>query len=170
MQEWISNMGFWWYIIFFFIIQLINVSLNTLKTIITARAKKFPAAVINAVTYGFYTLVLALTADISNLWINMAVTIVANIVSVYFSIAVLDRLRKDRLWEITATVQENDKILNVGKRLNESNISYNISKTQREHEAVYHIYSKSQKESKIIKQILVDNKAKYIVHEENKIL
>lgn len=170
MQEWVASLGFWWYIIFFLIVQLINVVFNTLKTIITSRAKKIPAAIINGLTFGFYTLVVALTADMSNLWVNIIITVIANLIGVYFSIAVLDKMRKDRLWEITATVQGYEEGVNVAERLSKAEISFNMQCTQKQDEHVYHIYSKNQQESMIIKQILVDNSAKYIVHEENKIL
>lgn len=170
MQEWVNNLGIWWYVVFFFFVQLINVIFNTLKTIITSRAKKAPAAIINALTFGFYTLVIALTADIGNLWVNMAITVIANLIGVYFSIAVLDKLRKDRLWEITATVEGGASLLDVDNRLKGAGISYNLQGTNRDYEGVFNIYSKNQKESIIIKQILKDNNAKYIVHEENKIL
>lgn len=168
MAEWVSNLGIWWYVIFYLVIQLINVVLNTLKTIITARASKIPAAVINALTFGFYTLVIALTADVSNLWLNMGITVVANLVGVYFSIAVLDKLRKDKLWEITATAK-NEGAENISKRLFQADISFNMQKTTKKgiREYVFNIYCPTQKESRIVKQILVDNKAKYIVHEEN---
>ena len=67
MTEWVANLGLWWYILFYLGVQLVNVVLNTLKTIITSRGSMIPAAVINALTFGFYTIVVALTADISNL-------------------------------------------------------------------------------------------------------
>ena len=98
MAEWVASLGLWWYIIFYLGVQLINVILNTFKTIITARGSMIPAAVINALTFGFYTIVVALTADISNLWVNMAITIFANFIGVCFSIWLLNKLRKDKLW------------------------------------------------------------------------
>jgi hypothetical protein len=55
MAEWVASLGFWWYVIFYLVIQIINVVLNTLKTIITSRASKLPASIINALTFGFYT-------------------------------------------------------------------------------------------------------------------
>lgn len=166
MQEWVANLGLWWYVIFYLCVQLVNVVLNTLKTIITSRASKVPAAIINALTFGFYTIVVALTADMSNLWVNIIITVVANLIGVYFSIAVLDKLRKDKLWEITATAQGENAVC-INDRLYNANISFNRSATTKLDEYVFHIYCPTQKESAIVKQILVDNNAKYIVHEEN---
>lgn len=168
MAQWVASLGIWWYVLFYLAIQLINVVLNTLKTIITSRGKKIPASIINALTFGFYTIVIALTADVSNLWVNMAVTIVANLVGVYFSIAVLDKLRKDKLWEVTATAVGKDAC-EIEDALLVGNIAYNKQYTMKlgANEQVFHIYCPTQKESQIVKKILVDNNAKYIVHEEN---
>lgn len=169
MAEWVSSLGIWWYVLFYLAVQLVNVVLNTLKTIITSRATKVPAAIINALTFGFYTIVVALTADMSNLWVNIAITIVANLVGVYFSIMVLEKLRKDKLWEITATAWASDAF-RIKCELLKANISFNMQDTisTNEHrEQVLHIYCPTQKESTIVKKILIDNHAKYIVHEEN---
>lgn len=165
MAEWVANLGIWWYILFYLMIQLVNVVLNTLKTIITSKASKIPAAIINALTFGFYTIVVALTANISNLWVNIGITIVANLVGVYFSIMVLDKLRKDKLWEITATLPSLSSYIEF--ELQENNISYNIMQTCGKKEYVLHIYCPTQKESAKVKEILQKYKAKYIVHEEN---
>lgn len=164
MAEWVASLGIWWYILFFFAIQLINVVLNTLKTIITAHGKKFPAAIINALTFGFYTIVVALTADMTNLWVNMAVTVIANLTGVYFSILVLDKLRKDRLWEIVATVKgHNSELLDCD--LLWEDISFNVIETKA-NEYVFHIYAENQKQSAKVKELLINYNAKYIVHEE----
>lgn len=169
MAEWVANLGIWWYVLFYFVIQLVNVILNTLKTIITARASKIPAAIINALTFGFYTIVVALTADISNLWINMIITIIANLIGVYFSIAVLDKMRKDKLWEITATISGMTSHRRMQNDLLIANISFNYDFIigRNGTEVAYHIYAPTQKESEIIKKILIKYNAKYIVHEEN---
>lgn len=167
MAQWVANLGIWWYVLFYLAIQLVNVVLNTLKTIITAGGKRVPASIINALTFGFYTIVVALTADISNLWVNIGVTIFANLVGVYFSIMVLDKLRKDKLWEITATANYKTT-QHIEEELQVNEISYNVLKIySKDDEYVFHIYCPTHKESAVVKEILKFHKAKYIVHEEN---
>ncbi len=167
--QWANNLGIWWYIIFYFAVQLINVVFNTLKTIITSRATKIPAAIINALTFGFYTLVVYLTAGAGNVWVNMAITVVANLIGVYFSIMVLEKLRKDKLWEITATTTDCMNADEIGKDLKLYDISYNMLKVYSKHNAyVFHIYCPTQKESEIVRKIFKQHgNVKYIVHEEN---
>ena len=164
MAEWVASLGLWWYVIFYLGVQLVNVILNTFKTIITARGSMIPAAVINALTFGFYTIVVALTADISNLWVNMAITIFANFVGVCFSIWLLNKLRKDKLWEIVATVN-NDNDYKVANSLHNEVIPYTMVKDSTNH-TIFHIYSANQKESIKVKEILQKYNAKYIVHQE----
>ena len=141
MTEWVASLGLWWYILFYLGVQLVNVVLNTLKTIITARASKIPAAIINSLTFGFYTLVVALTADMSNLWVNMIITIV-----------------------ITATIKEN--FIEVAKNsLSNEKIPFTCWLDSTQH-YILHIYSSSQRQSEVIKIILTNCQAKYIVHQE----
>ena len=164
MSEWVANLGLWWYVIFYLGVQLLNVILNTFKTIVTARGKMFPAAVINSLTFGFYTIVVALTADISNLWVNMIITIVANFVGVCFSIWLLNKLRKDKLWEIIATINKKDDY-KIANSLHDEIIPYTMVQDSTNH-TIFHIYSSDQKQSEIIKKILQKYNAKYIVHQE----
>ena len=166
MAEWVASLGLWWYIIFYLGVQLVNVILNTFKTIITARGSMIPAAAINALTFGFYTIVVALTANISNLWINVAITIFANFVGVCFSIWLLNKLKRDKLWEIVATVNNvNDNNYKVANSLYDEIIPYIMVKDSTNH-TIFHIYSANQKQSEIIKKILQKYNAKYIVHQE----
>lgn len=162
MAEWVASLGLWWYIIFYLGVQLVNVILNTFKTIITARGSMIPAAAINALTFGFYTIVVALTANISNLWINVAITIFANFVGVCFSIWLLNKLQKDKLWEIVATVNnDNDNNYKVANSLYNEIIPYTMAKDNKNH-TIFYIYSANQKESIKIEKILIKYDAKYI--------
>ena len=157
-----------WYIAVFFVCSLINVILNTLKTIIMHKEQKISSTIINAITYGFYAIIVVMTASALDLWITILITIVANAIGVYGSMWLLERFKKDSLWEITATIL-NDKndIDYIIEELEKENISFNMIYTFNEKEVVFHIYSKNQKESQTIKNLL-DNMtyAKYIVHEE----
>lgn len=164
MTEWVASLGLWWYVLFFLFVQLINVVLNTFKTIITARGTVLPAATINAVTFGFYTLVVALTADMSNIWVNMAITVIANFFGVCFSFWLLKKLQKDKLWEIVATVNE-QVYFRVRNAFKEENIPFTMVRDNANH-YVFNIYSANQKQSVKIKEILQKYKAKYIVHQE----
>lgn len=152
------------FIIFFFIIQLINVVLNTLRTCITASGKKFLATIVTSICYGFYTIVIVYTAGDMNLWIKVIITIITNLIGVYASMTFLEKIRKDKLWEIVATIPTlySQKIIEI---LDKENISYS-SIFDNNNRLILHIYSPNQKTSMRIKEILNNHSAKYIVHEE----
>ena len=156
-----------WYIVVFFICSLINVILNTLKTIIMHKEQKISSTIINAITYGFYAIIVVMTASALDLWITILITIVANAIGVYGSMWLLEKFKKDSLWEITATVdrknlEEIREYLNVCKIAHNYNLVDNYENSQ----VVFRIYSENQKQSAEIKFILDKFGAKYIVHEE----
>ena len=151
-------------IIIFTICQFINVALNTLKTIIMHKEEKISSSIINAITYGFYAVIVVMTATALPLWQTVIITIITNLIGVYMSMWLLEKVKKDSLWEIVATVKEEDTCY-LADELDILEISYNDIKTS-QGESVFHIYSKSQKESAEIKERLNFYGAKYIVHEE----
>ena len=163
------EMSIGWYIVVFFICQLVNVALNTLKTIIMYREEKISSSLINAITYGFYAIIVVMTASSLPLWLTIVITFITNLIGVYGSMWLLDRFKKDKLWEIVATVQ-NTKMDNYKQFLNliftREQISFNCMETNMQGEYVYHIYSENQKQSEIIKKALSGTNARYIVHEE----
>lgn len=155
------------YIILFVICQFINVALNTAKTIIMHKEEKISSSIINAITYGFYAIIVVMTASALPLWITIIITIITNLIGVYGSMWVLERFKKDSLWEITATI-DNDitKATYLNYHFEQDNIKYNATALLNDKGVVYHIYSENQEQSVVIKDRLDRVNAKYIVHEE----
>ena len=160
------EMTIWGYIVLFFVCQLINVALNTAKSIIMHKEEKISSTLINAITYGFYTIIVVMTASELPLWITIVITVITNIIGVYVSMLILEKFKKDSLWEIVATVQTPNNRTCLENGLDIEQISYNYTWTNKKDEYIFHIYSKSQKESAKIKELLDFVGAKYIVHEE----
>ena len=71
------------YIITFVICQFINVALNTAKTIIMHKEEKISSSIINAITYGFYAIIVVMTASALPLWVTIVITIITNLIGVY---------------------------------------------------------------------------------------
>ena len=156
-----------WYIVVFIICQLINVALNTAKTIIMHKEEKISSSIINAITYGFYAIIVVMTASALPLWITILITALTNLIGVYGSMWVLEKFKKDSLWEITATtdrkhLEEIREYLNMCKIPHNYNLIDNYENTK----IVFRIYSENQKQSIETKYILDKCNAKYIVHEE----
>lgn len=161
------KMSIEWYIILFVICQFINVALNTVKTIIMHKEEKISSSVINAITYGFYAIIVVMTASALPLWITIIITIVTNLIGVYGSMWLLERFKKDSLWEIVATTDRMN-LEEIREYLNICEIAhnYNLVDNYKNSQVVFRIYSENQKQSIETKFILDKFKAKYIVHEE----
>ncbi len=152
-------------IIIFCVCSLINVILSTLKTLIMVNAGEKMSILINAICYGFYTLVVKQLTSVDYIT-AVVVTILANIVGVWLSYKIMDLFRKDRLWRITVTLK-NKKALEECKTNLEK---YNIGFTPIEKTNSIDIYSYNQKESAIIKNILANYDYKYFIQEMAKSL
>lgn len=163
-------------IILFAIGSFINVALNTFKTIIMHKEKKLSSSIINAITYGFYTIIVLFTAiplflnDGIDLISKVVITVITNFVGVWVSMVILERFKKDSLWEITATIKakkEDSVIVDYLIGIFEDNdIPFSIIECYNKEKLIFNIYSHNQKESVLIKKQLDYVGAKYIVHEE----
>lgn len=151
--------------IIFFICSLINVMLSTLKTILTVKASKGVATIINAITYGFYAIVVKQLASL-DLITTVTVTIITNIIGVYVSMWLLERTKKDCLWKISVTTKDNTLV----EKLEKFTISYVMNPVQYKKQTYYNIdvFSENQKDSSIIENILKEYKVKYNITEINK--
>lgn len=151
--------------IVFFICSLINVMLSTLKTILTVKASKGVATIINAITYGFYAIVVKQLANL-DLITTVTVTIVTNIIGVYVSMWLLEKTKKDCLWKISVTTKDNTLV----EKLEKFSISYVMNPVQYKKQTYYNIdvFSENQKDSSIIENILKEYKVKYNITEINK--
>lgn len=155
-------------IVIFFICSLINVVLSTLKTILTVTATKRVAAIINAVTYGFYAIVVKQLASL-DITITVIVTIATNLLGVYISMWIIDKTKKDNLWKINITTSNSIMI----KELETCGVSFNyVTTTSKKHKQIYIItaFSKSQQESIIIRDIVKKYDCNFNVVEVSKTL
>ena len=152
-------------VIVFIVCSLVNVILSTLKTLIMVNAGRGSAIVINAVCYGFYTLVVKQLTSVDYIT-AVVVTIVANIVGVWISYKIMDLFKKDKVWRITATLKDRKEFDKCVENLKK----YNIGFSYVEQTKAIDIYSYNQEESAIIKNILANYKHKYFIQEMAKSL
>ena len=152
-------------LLMFFGINLINVILSTVKSVLTVKASKEVASMINAISYGFYAIVVKAMSDYS-IEIVFTITILTNLVGVYFSKWALEKFKKDRLWKINVVVKEEQKD-DLCSELTNNDLGYLenkiISKYGRSWEIK--VFSYTQNESKKIKEILKKYNVKYHYNE-----
>lgn len=109
----------------FIVLSVINVILQTFKSIATIKCGKINAAIVNACAYGLYTVVIVYTNADFPLWEKVLVTAFCNLVGVFVVKSVEEKARKDKLWLVKITIKEifTDE---VERRLNEENISHSV--------------------------------------------
>lgn len=89
----------------FAIATVVNVTLSTIRSICTIKCGKWLSALSNAICYGFYPLIVMLTANGTvDIIINMAITAVANFVCVWLIKLVEEKARKDKLWKVEVAI------------------------------------------------------------------
>ena len=147
-------------IVVFCVCSLVNVILSTLKTLIMVNAGEKMSIIINAVCYGFYTLVVKQLTSVDYIT-AVVVTILANIVGVWISYRIMDLFKKDKLWRITVTLKGKKELAECVEQLEK----YNIGFTPIEKTNSVDIYSYNQKESAIVKNILENYNHKYFIQE-----
>ena len=112
-------------ILIFAIATVINVVLSTIRSIATIKCGKWVSAVANAVCYGFYPLIVMLTAkDTVGIIVNMVITAVANFVCVWVIKLIEEKSRKDKMWKVEMAIPKAEQEL-VANMLHRKGIPHN---------------------------------------------
>lgn len=150
-------------LIVFIVLNILNVIIQTVKSIATVKCGKTTAAIVNAVAYGLYTIVTVYMMCELDLWLKAAIVAACNLVGVYVVKLLEEKARKDKLWKVEATVPV-AKVGELSAVLEEYNLPYNCFKTSGEHR-IFNIYCATQEQSKFAKMALDGHSAKYFVSE-----
>lgn len=84
----------------FIILNVVNVVLQTAKSLATVKCGKLMAALANAVAYGLYTIVIVYTVCALPLWEKVLIVATANFIGVYIVKMVEQKLEKEKLWKV----------------------------------------------------------------------
>lgn len=162
-----ENLSFTQFLLLYLVLQIVYVVLNTVTNIAKIKCSKLIASLTSAICYGFYVIVVVATASNQPIWVKMLLTAVTNVVGVYIGMWVMEKLRKDKLWKIEITIRDAIEAYQFEKTLREKDISFNSIVCENA-DIILNVYSKSQKESEIIKKALAEaTTAKYIIHQSD---
>ena len=152
-------------LIIFIVLTILNVVIQTIKSIATIKCGKIIASLVNAVAYGLYTYVIFFTsADGIDLHTKALITAFANLVGVYVVKYFEEKARKDKLWKVEATFAHKENFihnLDVWAKVN--HIAYNYIDIEKYY--VVNFYCPTQKESAIVKDFVNKFDGKYFVSE-----
>ena len=153
-------------LVLFIVMNIVNVVIQTIKSIATIKCGKTAAAIVNAVAYGLYTYIVVLTMCDLPLLAKCLIVAGANFVGVYVVKFFEEKARKDKLWKVEATVQNvihfTDYIKN---QCEQHKVPYSIINVENVDYVVFNFYCATQEKSRIVKQICDGCNAKYFVSE-----
>ena len=131
----------------FIIFNILNVIIQTVKSVATIKCGKGMAALINAVAYGFYTYIVVLTmCDLPLLWKALIVAL-CNLVGVYIVKWIEEKARKDKLWLVKITVPA-AKFQDVKTALDGYNIPFTYYDVKKY--IVFNTFCETQKETNLV--------------------
>lgn len=149
-------------LLLFIVLNILNVIIQTVKSICTVKCGKGVAALVNAVAYGLYTIVTIYMLCDLDLYLKAGIVALCNLVGVYVVKLIEEKSRKDKLWKVEATVKP-EYAEKIGLMLDELEIPYNWIDIEKWY--LFNIYCATQKESAIVKDIINKYDAKYFVSE-----
>lgn len=147
----------------FIVMNVLNVIIQTIKSIATIKCGKTAAAAINALAYGLYTYIIVLTNCDLPLLAKCLIVASANFVGVWVVKFFEEKARKDKLWKVEATVLRGhtERLHSTLDRLDiPHNYLENVGKY-----TLFNIFCETQKESALAKEVLEKHNAKYFVSE-----
>ena len=150
-------------LIIFIILNICNVILQTVKSICTVKCGKTVAAIVNAVAYGLYTVVIVFTNTDLPLMQKVLVVALSNLIGVYVVKWFEEKQRKEMLWKVEFTVlAQNTKT--IADILSLAHIPHNYIENVGKY-TIFNAYCATQKQSESVKEIIKEYNAKYFVSE-----
>ena len=153
----------WKLLIIFIVLNVVNVVIQTVKSIATIKCGKWGAALVNALAYGLYTfVVIYMTIDGLSIWLKAGIIAVANLVGVYVVQVIEEKREKERLWKVEMAVPTN-RIEWVKVKLSEAKIHNNYVTVGQY--TMFNCYCYTKSETRTVRDIGKEVEAKYSAYE-----
>ena len=149
-------------LILFIIMNVLNVIIQTVKSICTIKCGKAVAAIVNAVAYGLYTYIVVLTMCDLPLLAKCLIVAGCNFVGVWVVKHFEEKARKDKLWKVEATIPV-EVAEKVKHDLRANCLPHNYIDIEKYY--LFNVYCENQEQSKVAKVVLDYYNAKYFVSE-----
>ena len=149
-------------LLIFIALNITNVIIQTIKSLVTVKCGKTAAALINAAAYGLYTYVIVLTVCDLPLWLKAIIVGACNLVGVYVVKLIEERARRDKLWKVEATIPV-EIAEKVKHDLRANGLPHNYIDIEKYY--LFNVYCENQEQSKVARVILDYYNAKYFVSE-----
>ena len=147
----------------FILANIVNVIIQTVKSIATIKCGKSVAAIVNALAYGFYSYIIILMVADLPLMQKCLIVGLCNLVGVYVVKWLEEKAQKAKLWKVELTVY-NNQVESLNADLKRFGIPHNYISTSGKY-TIFNCFCATQKESAFVKEICNRHKAKYFVTE-----
>lgn len=154
--------------VLFVILNLINVILGTMRSILTVKASPTVAMLINTISYTFYAGIVKMTSGQSMAMV-LITTALTNIIGVYIAKWLVSLKHKDKLWVVDVTTKKTNRY-NLANDLSIFKIQFSVFSINNSDLVNFRIYSYTQLDSKRIKRILDRYNVKYNITETKGVL
>ena len=144
-------------------LNIVNVIIQTVKSLCTVKCGKGVAALVNALAYGLYTIVTIYMLCDLDLWVKAGVVAGCNLVGVYIVKWCEEKARKDKLWKVEMTVRD-FYTENLANALADLDIPFNYIEGVGKY-TIFNVYCATQKQSATVKGIGAECRAKFFVSE-----
>ena len=150
-------------LVLFIVMNIVNVVIQTVKSIATIKCGKTAAAIINAVAYGLYTYIVVLTMCDLPLLAKCLIVAGANFVGVYVVKLIEEKARKDKIWKIECSVPT-ERVQIVKNWLKARELPFNYIENVGNY-TIFNIYCYTQEDSTKAKGVVEHFRLKYFVSE-----
>lgn len=166
-----ENESNWWILIVAFTTaQFINVLLSTIRSVVLIKGSRKTAVIFNVISYTVSALVTGLIAGVvKNVPLICLVTAVTNLTGTWVGLLIIDKVRKDQLWRISATVKSS-QFQDLVNDLHRNKVDFITYQTQWTERTPIDVFSKSREESNMIKEIFKKYNVKYTISTDTKML
>lgn len=150
------------FLVIFITLSIVNVVFSTVRSLTTINSGKTVASLISGGYFAFYNVMLIYTVMDFPMWQKCIITFACNVIGVWVVKFGEEKMRKDKLWKVEATIAPEVKDSLMAMLVKEDiPVNYiDIGKY-----VIVNCYCATQAESAIVKKILDCFHAKYFVSE-----
>lgn len=154
-------------LIIFIIANIINVVVQTAKSIITIRGNKIQASFANAIAYSIYTYILILMTCELNTFSKCLIVGLCNLIGVFIVKTLEEKKQKEKLWRVEFAAKK-ENLKEIENQLNtlkkNLNISFNYIPTNNEY-YIFSVFVINKQQTKEIKKLINIYHIKYFISE-----
>lgn len=150
-------------LVIFIVLNIANVIIQTVKSLVTVKAGKGMASIVNAIAYGLYTVVTVYLMCDLDLWLKALIVALCNLVGVFIVKFIEEKTRKAKLWKVETSILKGYQ-KDIITLLVKADIPFNYIEGIGKY-TLFNIFCSTEKQSIAVKEILKTYKAKYFVSE-----